>query len=276
MTNQEIPRHDMPAMFGPSLMPEVSIVPEIHAAVVSWETDRQAAAALIPAYFDIAEKAVVSLSRMTYRGVDYLGGRDYHELILSINAVYDCAGVRIEAPYMPVLWVSEVYAIVAGREYMGYAKIHGDLPEVKSGDGSCAFECFEYGTRLLGAELSDLRPLSTDAMARVRKSMEDVSALGWKYIPGPGGTIDADYPTELINHFDYREGWTGEGRVILETPSWKEAPFSSRILSAMAKLPIREYRRAFMGIGSCRVDRAATRRLAKPDGRQSGLNVRAM
>jgi acetoacetate decarboxylase len=251
----------MPAVFGPSLLPDVSRVPEVHVVSVGFETTRDAAARLVPKYFAVPERAIMSLSRITYMGVDYLGGRPYSELLLMVNVVYDGADGTISGPYMPVLWVSDVNAILAGREFMGHAKLYGELPPIAETPTSRSFDCSEYGAPLVHAEAFNLQPIVGDSLGALRLSTAEAYALGWKYIPGADGTPDADYPTRLTMRWDYQRAWSGESRLEFLRPTATEAPVSSRIMSVLAELPVKQMRRSFVGSGSCEIDRAATTRL---------------
>jgi hypothetical protein len=255
-------RYDMPAVFGPSFLGDTTKVPDIEAIVVSFETDRDSAAELLPRFYSIADRALISMSRITYRGVDYLGGREYREIVFGVSCLYNGPEGRIAAPYLPVLWVSEVSAIIAGREMMGYAKLGGELADVERTADSRSFECAEFGTPLFRGEATHLQAIEGDSLAKLRRNTAEAVSLGWKYIAGPEGTVDADYPTKLIMRWNYERAWTGDSRLVLKEPTDKEAPFSARIVRAIAALPVREYRRAFVGQGSAVIDRAATRRLS--------------
>jgi acetoacetate decarboxylase len=258
-------RYDMPAVFGPSLLNDREQVPDFQAVVISFETTPEAAARFLAPYFRLGDRAVISFSRMAYRGVSYLGGRGYEELVVSVDAVYDGPGGRIAAPYMPVLWVSDPAAIAAGREYMGYAKIFGELPAIETGETTTRhFRCLEFGTLLLSASATGLQPITGAALERVRAAAATSRALGWKYIAGPEGTVDADYPTFILNRFNYHAAYSGDAALELFRPNIQQAPASARILAAFADLPILKMRRAFVGHGDCIIDRAATRRLQIP------------
>jgi len=265
-------RYDMPAVFGPSRLAAREFVPEVEAVVVTFETTREAIERLLPAFYRPGENARVSLSRMVYRGVSYLGMRGYEELVVGLDAVYDGPDGYIAAPYMPVLWVSDVAAITAGRELMGYAKVAGELPPVLEGKDERSFSCLEFGTRLLSARAYNLAPLSSDALGRINRGAATSQALGWKYIPAVGGGADADYPTLIINRWEYAEAWSGEGSFEFFAPSAAEAPTSARIVAALAQLPVVTMRRSFVARGTGIVDRAATRRLRLPADIGSGLD----
>lgn len=255
-------RRDMPAIFGPSLMPEMTHVPAIDAAAISFETTADAAAPLLPRFFSLPDRPLITVTRMLYAGVDYMGGRGYAELVLSVSAVYEGPDGRLQGNYFPVLWVDDVSAVIAGREYMGYAKLGGQIEDVVDADDRLAFECREYGTNLMRGTLRNLRALDEQRLARVSAAGSSGVGFGWKYIAGPQGAVDADYPTSVVNRWIYEQAWVGEGQMEWFTPTPTQAPFSSRILSVFAALPIVEYRAAFRGKGHGEIDRQATRRLA--------------
>src|SRR6266850_7189396 len=98
-------RYDMPAMFGPSPVPERTYVPRASAFVLSFRTSHDAAESLVPQYFEVPESPLVSVSHMTYRSVDYLGGRDYNEVVISVGASHKGESETIEGAFAVVLWV---------------------------------------------------------------------------------------------------------------------------------------------------------------------------
>ncbi len=258
-----VTRYDMPALFGPSLMPDQSRVPHAEAIIISYETTRDAAAQLLPRFFEVPDAPVVSVSRIDYAGVDYLGGRGYREIVVTVSAIYQGAEGPLQAAFAPVMWVTEAGALIGGREYMGYAKLLGEMGPVEAASESRRFQCAEYGSVLLEGEASSLRPLSEESLAKVRRNAADVRTFGWKYIPGSHGEgPDADYPLVNSMRWDYQRAWSGEGRLTWHQPDRQAAPLSSRVMAALAAIPVKEYRRAFIGEGSAIIDRAATRRLA--------------
>ncbi|MFC5463097.1 acetoacetate decarboxylase family protein [Massilia niabensis] len=255
-------RYDMPALFGPSLMPDQTQVPHAEVIVVSYETARDAAARLLPRFFELPDTAVISVSHIDYHDIDYLGGRGYREVVISVGAVYDGPEGPLQAGFAPVMWVSEAGALTAGREYMGFAKLLGEIGPVTAEPERRRFQCAEYGNVLLEGEASRLRPLSDEALERVRRNSAQVRTFGWKVIPGPQGEApDADYPLENLMRWSYQHAWAGEGRIDWRAPERKAAPISARVIAAMKSIPVKEYRRAFVGEGSAVIDRAATRRL---------------
>src|SRR5258708_6001109 len=80
------PRYEMPTVFGPSLIPSLSVWGQVEMVSLSFVSDRSAVAALVPPGIDIVtERPAVTVSRMTYRDVDYLAGGGYNEVTVGVS-----------------------------------------------------------------------------------------------------------------------------------------------------------------------------------------------
>jgi hypothetical protein len=253
-------RFDMPTAFGPSAIPDCSHVPKASIVGVSFLTDSEPLAAMLPPGFALGVEPVVSVSFLQYSGVDYLGGRGYQEVVVSFPAIFHASGEELTGGYPPVLWVSDPGALMAGREYMGLPKLMGSFSFEES-DEIRRFTCRELDETLIDGNVTGLRPLSVEQLAKVMARAQQVQTFGWKHIPGPGGSVDVAYPLINVMRWEYERAWTGEGRVLFHNPDAGAAPFSWRAAAAFAALPVREWRRSFVGEGRAVIDRAATRRI---------------
>jgi len=279
--NQPTPtRYDAPAVFGPSLMPDRSACEDCENWTISFETTRDAAARLLPRFFELDERAFVSVHRITYRGVDYLAGGEYRELAIGVDAVYNGPQETIKAAFTPVLWVDQVSALVSGRELLGSPKVYGRFPDAQFPPGGATFEAYEYDGRAINALLmrGEFRNLSTlpakalaDVNARV-KAM-GVHTFGWKIIPSTEGAPDLDYPTLQLTRWQFDEARIGEGRISFLTPGPGEAPISARIMRVLADLPIKEYRKGLVARGAAVIERQMTRHLPLPERMATGRNL---
>lgn len=262
-------RHLMPVSFGPTQIPTTSSVPSVLTVSLSFQTDGAVLQKMLPPFFRCADDATVMLSRITYRGVDYLGGRGYSEVLLGAHCTIETTEGPITAPYMLVLWVSDFLPAISGREFMGHAKLMAEIPEVVENSSSMDFSCSEYGTPLLRGTASNLRPVTGDSLERVRQATRQTVALGWKYIQGAEGEPDVTYPLANVMRWDYDLVWTGDSHLEFDTPSFEQAPASSQAMAALARLPVTRMGRAFVGKGKAVIDRGGTRRLVTaPRGRE--------
>ncbi|ARR54748.1 hypothetical protein HY78_15545 [Rhizorhabdus wittichii DC-6] len=254
-------RYDMPIAFGPSLMPDRSEVRDAEVVALSFETTVDGAAALLPPGMVPAERPGFSVTRITYPSVEYLGGRGYCEVVLAVAARFRAADGDIVAGYAPVMWVDRVGALIAGREFMGFAKLPAELPPIEAVGDARRFEGREEGAPLFEGTASGLVPLSADKLERVNAGASEVVTMGWKHIPSAEGSPDADYPLANVTRWTYRQGWTGDSAIVFHRPDDRAAPFSSRVVAGLARLPIVRPRSAFVAVGDVIIDRAATRRL---------------
>jgi hypothetical protein len=253
-------KYEMPVVFGPTEIPEVSVWNRVTMVSVSFVTTFDAARPLVPAALEIPERPVVTVSRMSYAGVDYLAGRGYNEVTVGITATHELDGGRQRGSFMPVVWVDEFRPIIIGREYMGYAKLGAQFGPVIPGPGSRSYELHEYGTRLLHGEISGAVALEGDELRAARQAASGVTVFGWKHIAGPQGTVDADYLTITRLQFDWTSVLRGRGQILFDAPDWSSAPHSARIVRALGALPVVEVRRGLVAVGSGSLDRAAVTR----------------
>jgi Acetoacetate decarboxylase (ADC) len=256
-------KYDMPMMFGSTEIPDVSRWGRVEMVSTSFVTTFEAVRPFVPAVFEVPAKPIVTVSRMTYGDVDYLGGRGYHELTVGISALYSHDGRSRRGSFMPVVWVDDVRAIIIGREYMGYPKLGAELPPVaRTSEGGWSYRVSEYGTSLVNCDVSDPVELTTEELDGLNRSSGDVTVFAWKHIAGPGGAVDVDYPTRITLCFEWAQAFRGEGGCTFSSPEWRDAPHSCRILGALAELPVLRRRPALVAEGTGSIDRNAVVRLA--------------
>lgn len=254
-------RYDMPAMFGPSLLPDQSEVAGTFVAAIGFETEREAVLPLLPRFFQVAETPVVTLTYIDYPSLEYLGGRGYHELVVAVAATFKGADEEIRAGFAPVMWVDQAGALISGREFMGFGKLLGGF-EAERGDEEIRFRCSEYDAPLVDGMATGLKQVSDEGLLRINAGASHVNSFGWKYIAADGDTPDADYPLVNVTRWNYTRAWSGDGRLEFHSPSATQAPLSSRIIAALSALPVVAWRRSFVAEGDVVIDRAATRRLS--------------
>jgi len=255
----------MPALFGPTRIPDRTHVERVHTISISVQTERAPLARLLPRFFELDGAPILRVSRMQYDGVDYIGGRSYSEVLLSTNCIFHSKDGPVRAPYMFVLWVSDALPLISGREYMGHSKLMGEMGPLEETGNALRFGCAEYGTSLLEGRAFDLVELSGEKLDRVRGSTAEAGAFGWKLIQSPSGEMDADYPVLNMMRWDYDRVSTGRGTFDLFRPDYASAPASCDAINALADLPILSEGRAFVGIGSAVIDRTGTQQLVPQD-----------
>jgi hypothetical protein len=256
-------RYDMPANFGPSMVPDRTEIARAESLVLSGSTTQEAVAAIVPSHFVVPEQPTLTIAHMKYFDIDYMGGRSYNEIVVSVSASFvNGPGAPIEAPLAVALWVDQPGALIAGREFMGLPKILGFISDLEGDESEYRFTAGEYDAVLIAASAFDLSPIEGDRLSKLNERASEVRTFGWKYIAAPGGGSDLDYPLINTMRWSYGEAWSGTGEVAFIPPSFSDAPLSKAVVEGLARLPVDGPMRAFRGIGQATIDRAATRRLS--------------
>ena len=254
-------RYDMPVVFGASPFPDVTTMEKVQSVSVPFVTERDALAELLPRFFEPGAVARVTVTHTMNRGVDYMGGRGYNIVRVACAAVFRGESETVAGPYAPVIWESDAAPIILGRERGGYAKIFGNIPDLAEQDDGCVFECYEYETRLLRAEVTGWTPVWGAELSAVQQATSEAVSLGWKYSPGMGSEPDADYPIRQVSNYDYVEAWRGSGTLTFDGPDATGAPYSSHIMEVLRRLPMLRHEPATMVRGSMKFPRTEHRRL---------------
>ncbi|WAX58449.1 acetoacetate decarboxylase family protein [Jatrophihabitans cynanchi] len=251
-------RYDMPVVFGPSDIGAQATYGETRMIAHAFLTDPAALEPLVPYHFTLAEPAKVTVIGRTHTDVDWLAGRGYRSVRISIDVLGRDGEQVIKAPYGLVVWESDPHPVISGREYLGISKMVGEMPDHEYVPGGAAFECYEYGTRLLRVTASGLQPV----LQREPSSGSDSITFGWKFIPGPRGVVDVDYPVKQVSRSRVTSMSTGTGSVVWDAPTWDQCPFSARIIGTLAALPVLEVLPATVTVSAAsQLDRAASSRL---------------
>jgi hypothetical protein len=259
-------RVDMPASFGPSAMPAVSRGGTGWVAGVSFETEREALADLLPPFYELTETPSVQLSYARLDEVDWLGGRSYSLLAVNIPVVYRGEQQTIAGPFASVVWEDDCHSIIAGRDYLGIPKLYADIPQVSVGESSFRVSCSLYGTELLGITFSDMEAQPQEVVDYASAESSTWHWLGWKHVPGTplegaSAEPDASYPTMVTQGNTYDKAWSGSAEITFNADS-VDIPISGRIANRLAQLPILRVENAMaFHVTDRYLDRSATRRL---------------
>lgn len=234
----------MPAHFGPARQGwdgDRAHYEDNTALTVLYATDPAEAARLLPPGFSVGNPAVVSVSFVMCRGVDFMAGGGYNLVAVNLAARFRGKRDRAEGNFSLVLWENDFFPIVLGREVLGAPKLFGAIPDAWLRNGRRGFSVSEYGTLLLEGELWDLRRLGEEERRTLASQVEEQLWMGWKYIPSCDlRGADVSFATALPARGEIREAWVGQGRVVFHETSWERAPLSFRVVNALARLPVVE------------------------------------
>ena len=225
---------------------------DVTALTVSYVTDREKLAALLPPKFSVAEEAIVSVFFACNKGVDWLAGRGYNMIGVNANVVYQGAEERMEGSYCLVIWENLTDPILTGRELQGIPKVFADIPDHHVNSGVWHAGASHYGNRIVDLKVSSVRApeLEEVAAAHAARQGRD-NPMAWRFIPPTGGEGANmyeyfTYPSE--NHITQMHLGTGE--LAWNTLTWDQNPTQYHIVNTLAALPILEYRPAMVTRGS--------------------------
>ena len=242
----------MPVGFGPAMGPrqgpdgrKFSCVdnPKITSLSVSFISNPDQLAALLPPGFKLDGDPVVTVTASYMKEIEWLAGRGYNTLGVTFPASYRGKTETVRGPFLAVLWENLTDPILTGREELGFSKIYCELPEPDVAGPTAACRAGWLGFDFMQMELAGLKQVS-DAPNPGTRPIDGV--LHYKYMPRTGewGTPDSCYavltPAETPNR-RVVEQWTGAGRVEWTRARWEDLPTQYNIVNALADLEVRQY-----------------------------------
>lgn len=232
----------MPAHFGPRpLSPKSSgWYRDVTMMVVPFLTDRDKLAAYLPAPYEVAENAVVTVTYACNRKVDWLAGHGYNLVGVSAAAVFRGEKETLEGNYTLVMWENLTDPILTGRELQGIPKVYADIQDHSVIDGRWHTSASHFGHKILDLAISDLRDPSPEEVEAYSRGTEGKDhPLAWRYLPGISGFGESvSEPTTFPSETTLSEIQVGQGQVDWSHLSWEQNPTQFHIVNALADLPV--------------------------------------
>ncbi|MCP5068947.1 MAG: acetoacetate decarboxylase family protein [bacterium] len=244
----------MPAHFGPADTGwdgKVAHYADNTALTITYVTEGKQASALLPRGFSVTDPAVVSVTFVECRGVDFMAGGGYNLVAVNLSATFRGQSDEAVGSFALVLWENDFMPIMLGREVLGAPKLLAEIPDAWMRDGKRGFHVSDRGTRLLEGEVSGLSPLDEETAQAMTAQMAGQLWMGWKYIPSCDlKHASLSHATALPARTEIQEAWIGSGELAFHDVSWEEAPMSSRIVQTLKALPIVEFQASVLTRGS--------------------------
>lgn len=219
---------------------------------ISYLTDYDALAALLPPGFVPTEPAMITVTYAMCRDVEYMAGGGYNLLDVDAHVKFEGKQDRAEGCYGLVIWMDKFYPILLGRELLGAAKLMAEVPDIRTINDRKSFFAAEDGTRLLEGEVWDLKEKTAKEIEQMEKDSEGKCWLGYKHFPAVDlKGADISYATYLPTSNVIKRAWSAQGSLQFHDVPWEKAPLSSSVASVLKRLPIKEYVGASAQIDSC-------------------------
>ena len=110
--------------------------PKTTSLTVSFLTNREQLAALLPPRFELAGEPVVTIQASYMTEIEWLAGRGYNVLGVSFPATYCGEQDHVTGSFLTILWENLTDPIITGREELGFAKVYCELPSPRVLHGS--------------------------------------------------------------------------------------------------------------------------------------------
>jgi len=242
----------MPVGFGPAMGPRqgpdgrrFSCVdnPKVTSLSVSFASDPDQLAALLPPGFELDGDPVVTVAASYMKEIEWLAGRGYNTLGVTFPASYQGTTETVRGPFLAVLWENLTDPILTGREELGFSKIYCELPEPEIAGPTATSRAGWLGFNFMTMELTGLNPVSHGPGTSANPID---GTLHFKYMPRTGewGTPDSSQavltPAATPNR-RVVELRTGAGRVEWTRARWEDLPTQYNIVNALADLEVHEY-----------------------------------
>lgn len=246
----------MPYGYGPSAGPrqgpdgrpfDWSQTPVSTVVSVSFVTDADRIAALLPPGFRLDGEPVVGLTYSDHRDIAWLAGRGYRTFGVTFPAVYEGRSRTVRGPFLSILWENMPEPILTGRDELGYSKLYAELSPVMATPGKLRLQAHWDGHRFFEMALTDIEEREIATAPQAGPAAD--GTLHYKYIPATGPAGGADVAYACLTPLSERRKTLTRVRVAraelgFAAASWEQMPTQHHIVTALAGLPIHELRGA--------------------------------
>ncbi|MEZ5925034.1 MAG: acetoacetate decarboxylase family protein [Hyphomicrobiaceae bacterium] len=244
----------MPTHFGPMSGPRArpdggrypvpdSRIRESYA--LTFLTDRAALEALLPEGFELFGDPSVTVTFSYMTNIDWLAGRGYNMLGVSVPARIRRKDDWLVAPFLLVLWENLADPIITGREQLGFNKIYCELPDPQRTGSGIGCEAIWLGHRFASLDIDSLAPAEPAKAAALPPEHVAASLLHLRYFPRIGQLDVAAVSEAVVSPAASAAGRVldtrrGVGRLAFHPTRWEDMPTQAHIVEGLRALPIRE------------------------------------
>lgn len=249
-----MPTHFGP-MSGPRARPDGGRFPVPDARIkdtysISILSEARALGSLLPEGFELHGDPVLTVTFSYMTGIEWLAGRGYNMLGVSLPARVRHRGGWLAGPFLLVLWENLADPIITGREQLGFNKIWCELPDPETSGGRAVCTASWLGHTFARLELTGLAPVAAPAPpAPLPAGHTRASLLHLRYFPrigalGEPAVCDKVYSPATSEAGTLIETRAGAGRLELLPTTWTDMPTQFHIIEALRALPMSEVRLA--------------------------------
>ena len=215
---------------------------EVEFLVLQYQTDSDAARALLPDCYQPAKEPIVTATFGYYDGADFMAGRGYSIASVTLAARFDGQKDHVEGDYVLVMYENETLPIITGRELQGIPKVYADISPIETlPDGHLRCEASLWKHLLFGIDLEPLMKQNILVRSAASRRINARPMLGYKYSPSLEGPPDASYPTVLPSDMKLEELWLGKsGQIFFGEEMESVIMVGKQVVDALKTLPMRQ------------------------------------
>jgi acetoacetate decarboxylase len=235
--------YQMPHIMGPiydiEALPKIPY-PEIENFAIQFQTDPDAARALVPDCYEIDKKPIVTVVFGYYKGLDFLAGGGYNIATAQISARFDGEKHHVKGDYILIMFENKTMPILGGRDFLGVPKLYADIPAAElMPNGNMECKASLWGHHLFSIEIPQLKKQSSIVRTVASKRINSRPWLAYKYVPSLDGHPDADYPTITRNDIKIDNLWMGNSASLhFGHATTDDLRYTANVISALKTLPI--------------------------------------
>jgi len=241
----------MPAHFGQGQDLRVGHYLDLTAYTISYATNKDAVAALLPEALEPPDDALVSITYQKCRGVSFMAGGGYNLVTINVPCVFNGKKDHVPGAFALVLWENDTYPIILGRELLGAPKYYAEIPDPWIYEGGLSYYCAEYGTKLLEVNIKNLKPVADETLKQMNENGGKGKWLCWRYLPAlDQNSEEVSFCTAVSSIPTVKQAWAGEGSHKFFETTFEQTPVAAYIMKGLNTLKVKEYRGAMVTHGS--------------------------
>ena len=228
--------------------------------LASYETEKDAIAALLPEPFEPDDNAIVTVYYAKCPQVNFLAGHGYNMIGVDLAAFFNGKQDQLRGSFGLVLWEDKMNPVTRGRELLGVPKLLAEVPDFTCQGNLWHGQASENGNLLIDVTVGPANECSEEQVAAANDSLQENHWMCWKYIPnidGQGAAVSQ--PTLIGRQVTVNKSWEGQGRFTYGSTTWEENQWNSDIVDALKLLPVKEYVGGVVNNGSMTITRALNR-----------------
>ncbi len=216
------------------------------ALAISFLTDADKAAKLLPPQFQLGEEPLISVAAVQCEDVDWLAGRAYNLIGVDVAAVFDGEVDKdVRGGFCVIMWENMTEPILGGRDHSGVPKVYADIPNLMRHEDTCAAWASHSGYPILEMSAEALSPLSAEQRTGIEDAKRDAVWMNLKHFPsvqndGADLSLVCTYPASGT----CTAACEGKGAIRFFESTWKKNPTQFQVINLLADLPVLEVRSA--------------------------------